>query len=67
MGFISSKSKCTEHTRNPKTQGVQAGGSEVQPQPQLHSEFGASLGYMNTCLKEKHNKTNTDLENWLGG
>ena len=32
--------------RNPTTWQVEAGGSEVQGHPQLHSKFKASLGYM---------------------
>lgn len=38
---------------------MEAGRSELQSYPQLHSEFKASLGYMRSCLREKKTKTKT--------
>ena len=38
------------HAYNPSTQEMEAGGSEVQSPPQLHSKFEASLGYMRPRL-----------------
>lgn len=39
------------HVCYPNTPEVEAGGSEVQDHPQLHSHLEASLGYMRPCLK----------------
>lgn len=41
------------HVCNPGTQEVDARESGVQSQPQLHSNFMASLGYSRPCLKTK--------------
>ena len=43
-------------TSNPSTQEAEAGGSGVQGQPGLYSEFQDSQGYiMRPCLKKKKN------------
>ena len=41
------------HTCNSSTQEMKSGGSDVQGDPWLHSEFKAILGYPRLCLKEK--------------
>jgi hypothetical protein len=49
------------HGSNPSTsnQKAEAGGSLVQGQFELQSEFGASLGYVvKPCLKKKKKKRN---------
>lgn len=38
---------------NPSTGKGEAGGSEIEGQPQLHSRFEASLGYMRLFQEEK--------------
>lgn len=38
---------------NPSTGKGEAGGSEIEGQPQLHSRFEASLGYMRLFQGEK--------------
>lgn len=40
------------HTCYPSTQEVEVGGSGVQGQPQLHSEFKAILGHMKSSQKK---------------
>jgi hypothetical protein len=41
------------HICSPGTQEAEAGKSQVQDQPKLHSEFKASLGYIaRPCLKK---------------
>lgn len=39
-----------EHTCNPRTWQVEAGGWEVQEQPHLLSECGTTVGYTVSCL-----------------
>lgn len=39
-------------TRSLGTWHVEAGGSEVQVYPRLHSDFEASLNYMRPCLPD---------------
>lgn len=46
------------HICNQNTWEVEAGGSEVQGHPWLHSEFEASLGYVRLCFKQ------TDFSVW---
>lgn len=46
---------------NPTSQEIEAGGSEVQSQPQLHKGFKARLGYMTPGSKTVVRKR----ENWL--
>lgn len=46
------------HTRDPNTWEAEAGGSEVQSDPWLQSEFKASWGYyVRPCLKTKQKQT----------
>lgn len=40
------------HTCDPSTWAVEAGGQEVQGHSLLYSEFGTSLGYMNSYIKK---------------
>lgn len=42
----------------PSSEGLEAGGSEVQGHSQLHRKFEASLGYTRSCLKTKQNTLN---------
>lgn len=39
------------YTSNPSPQEAEAGESGVQSHSQLQKEFGASLGYIRSCLK----------------
>lgn len=41
------------HSHNPSTEEVETGGLEVQAYPWRHSEYKASLGFIQTCLKKK--------------
>ena len=51
------KSDLMIYTCNPRTQEVvEAGGSGVQDQLKLHSEFEASLDYLRTCFKTTNKK-----------
>lgn len=47
-------------TSGPRCCGLGAERPGVRGQPQLCSEFEASLGYMKTCLKNQPNKKQTD-------
>lgn len=47
-------------TSDPRCCGLGAERPGVRGQPQLCSEFEASLGYMKTCLKNQPNKKQTD-------
>lgn len=53
------KPELVVHSCNPIIREVEAGGSEVQGHPQLHSKSEASLGYKRLCLKK--NTWNSDL------
>lgn len=44
-----------EHLHNSSILEVEAGESEVQGYPQLHSEFKVSQGYTKPCLKISKN------------
>lgn len=52
------------HTCDPSTtQEAEAGKSEVQHHPRLHSEFKASLGCVRPCVKQiKRRYTSNDLK-----
>jgi hypothetical protein len=52
-------SRYDENAYNPCTQ---EGEREAPGQPQLHSEFEASLGYKRPCLKEKYKEQNKKIE-----
>lgn len=43
------------------TQEVEAGESEVQSQPWLHSELEVRLGYIRPCHNFKNNKDNLQV------
>jgi hypothetical protein len=56
------------HTWSPSTQEAEAGGSEIQGQPGLHSKFKANLNYLvRSWLKTNNNKnqpTNNKNKGW---
>lgn len=47
--------------------GSEGGGSEIQGHFQLNIKFGASLGYVRSCLKIKQNRLTTWQVNGLAG
>ena len=51
-----------EHTCNPITEEIEAGESEVQGYPGLHSEFKANLDYMKPCFKIKTTTTKNKVK-----
>lgn len=54
------------HPCNTCTPEAEAGGSEVQSQPWLHSESEASLGYVRSCPNlKKQNKTKQNYKDKL--
>jgi hypothetical protein len=62
------------HASKPSSQEVEVGGSKVQGQPGLHSEFQGSLGYIvRSCLKEsvggreggKQGEENTSIYDYI--
>ena len=44
------------HAFNLSTWEMEAGRSEIQGKPLLHSKLEANLGYVRPCLKTKHHK-----------
>ena len=51
---------------NSSTQGVEAGQSEFQSYPWLHSKFEASLSYMRSCSLRERRKKERRKENHFG-
>lgn len=53
LGYNLHNASVAVYVCNPRTQKVQAGGSEIQDYSQMHREFQASPGYGKTCLKKE--------------
>lgn len=56
--YLLKKKRCLKpstvvHTCNLSTRKMEAGDSGIQSQPQVRSEFDASLDYMRLCLKKR--------------